>query len=245
MSATQRRQWLEGNANSRYPLLNAIRRQAFFERKLKEAQETLGRRAGQMFPEEYLKGTPYSIDGLSKDANKDVLDSQQAGVIDLGILAPGSATQVDQNYNKEISIGSRKVQVKKGHLRILDVDVLDTNLRDTYADSQFIARLVNMMLSDETGSACRYILPAIDYNELESDRGFTGMHPDIKKADGRPEVIAMQPPGSEAQLFGIAKLKQITKRASIMFDSNIDGILSKYEGGAKIDTAGYKGKCCC
>jgi len=238
MSEYNRRQrWLAGDPNSRYPLLNSIRRSGYYDTKLKEEKTLKGWREGskQVFPDEYIP---------KMESNKNVGDADQAGIIDLAVLRPGG-NGIDTEFNHEISIGGRLVQPSGGKLRILDGDLISQSFDSILESNKYIDGLVGLMLSDETGSICRYILPSQYYEMLGANTSVSGMPSELAAPSARPEVITQHPPSSSVFTNGVAKLKYVTKQAqkSIMFDKDVSAMLKKYN--EYHGELGKKGGCCC
>jgi hypothetical protein len=234
----RRARWFDGGANSRYPLLNSIRRAGYAQRQLEQEREFQGvdpRYPNRIFPDQYRE---------KKGDNRRVLDADQAGVINLGVVTPDGAS-IDQGFNQEISFGGRLVKPRNGVLRILDHDILGQNFDLINERNKWIDGLAGLCLSDDTGQIARYIIPALEYNLLQSGTGGQGMPSELTSYSGRPEVIANYPPNDPNYTNGVAKLRYVIKLAesSIHFDSDISDLLKKYNlYGEK---ASSKSSCCC
>jgi hypothetical protein len=234
----KRARWFDGGANSKYPLLNSIRRSGYAARQLKLEREQQGidpRYPNRIFPDEYRR---------EKGDNRQVQDADQAGVINLGIVKPDGRS-IDTGFNNEISFGGRLVQPKDGVLRILDHDILGQNFDLINERNKWIDGLAGLCLSDDTGQICRYIIPNTQYDYLGAGRSTSEMPVELHKWSGRPEIISNYPPNSAEYTNGVAKLRYVIKLAekSIHFDSDIDDLLKKYNlYGAK---GKKEGSCCC
>ena len=234
----KRARWFDGGANSKYPLLNSIRRAGYAKRQLDQEREFQGfdpRFPNRIFPDQYrdVKGT-----------NAQVLNRDQAGIINLAVVTP-DGTDIDRQFTQEISFGGRLVQPQNGVLRILDKDILDQNFGLINEKNKWIDGLAGLCLSDSTGQICRYILPQLSHNNLLARRGVAGMPEELVQYSGLPEVISNYPPMSKEFTNGVAKLRYIIKDSekSIHFDGDISELLKKYN---LYDTAsGGKGKGCC
>lgn len=235
----RRARWLDGGANSRYPLLNSIRRAGYAKRQLDLEREQQGfdpRFKDRLFPDEYV---------TDQRGNKDIRDADQAGVINLGVVRP-DGKDIDRGFNQEISFGGRLVQPKNGVLRILDHDILDQNFGLINERNKWIDGLAGLCLSDSTGQIARYILPQVEYAILTKGETARGMPDELTKYSGRPEVITNYPPNAPEYTNGVAKLRYAIKTAekSIHFDSDIADLLKKYN---LYDASGgpQKSSCCC
>ena len=234
----RRARWFDGGANSRYPLLNSIRRAGFASRQLQMEREQQGidpRYPDRIFPDQYRS---------EKGSNSNVLNSDQAGVINIGIVKP-DGTSIDTGFNQEISFGGRLVTPKDGILRVLDHDILGQNFDLINERNKWIDGLAGLCLSDDTGQVCRYIIPQFEHAQLTAGRSASGMPPELARYSGLPEVISAYPPNSPEFTNGVAKLRYVIKVAekSIHFDSDISDLLKKYN--LYNDSSKGKGSCCC
>jgi len=233
----RRARWFDGGANSRYPLLNSIRRAGYAARQIQQERETQGvdpRYPNRIFPDQYR---------TEKGDNRRVADADQAGVINLGVVTPDGAS-IDTGFNQEISFGGRLVQPRNGVLRILDHDILDQNFGLINERNKWIDGLAGLCLSDSTGQIARYIIPGLEYELLQAGTGGSGMPGELTRYSGRPEVIANYPPTAPEYTNGVAKLRYAIKLAekSIHFDSDIADLLKKYN---LYDASGGSQKSCC
>ena len=135
-------------------MLNSIRRAGYAQRQLEQEREFQGvdpRYPNRIFPDQYRE---------KKGDNRRVLDADQAGVINLGVVTPDGAS-IDQGFNQEISFGGRLVKPRNGVLRILDHDILGQNFDLINERNKWIDGLAGLCLSDDTGQIARYIIPAL------------------------------------------------------------------------------------
>lgn len=230
MLSTQQQLNLLGGANSKFPLLNSLRRAKWAKTKKEEEAQKLGRTGGRLFPEEY-----------AKEGNQNIEDAMKAGILSLRITNPGTGEPTDEFDDQDVNIAGRLVRPhKKGMIHFLDADLLESEINTITENNRFVDRLVGLLMEDESGAICRFVLPLDFYNQLAKTKG----PPALSDFNGLPEHFTQYTPGSKEFSEGVAKLKSVVKLAQkhIVFDDHVMGLLKKYED----NTSGKGGgKCCC
>lgn len=237
MLSTQQQLNLLGGSDSKFPLLNSLRRGQWAKIKKEEEAKKLGRTSGRFFPEEYHLDPSQGGAG----GNATLTDKQKAGVLSLRITNPGTGEKTKEFDGTDVNIAGRLVRPHdSGMIHFLDADLLESEINTITENNKFVDRLTGLLMEDESGAICRFVLPSAFYNELQSGGGGGP----LSDFNGLPEHFTQYTPGSKEFSEGVAKLKSVVKKAQqhIVFDDHVMGLLKKYED----NTSGKGGgKCCC
>jgi hypothetical protein len=137
------------------------------------------------------------------EPNKDYPDEEMCGVVNLGYLDTDG--NVNEQYDGEVQIGGITHTVSKGRIRVLDSDVVQSEIQPILERHKYNQSVVSLMLLDPSDKIARFILGTNAYNKLP--------------VEARPSTLANYNTRSEKYAEGLTLLEKVVRDSSIIIDS--------------------------